>query len=161
MPKKINPYTIIRDTRENTGWTWEKDEGSKSFIPIDGTKIDTLDAGDYSIEGMQHIVRIERKASISELYGNLMSSEHKQRFYREMEKLKDIKYKCIVIESSISREVFGMSPCNLFSPIPCSKIILELNKIYFDFGVPYHFVGDAGHRFVRMYFDQVVRREQH
>lgn len=159
MARKYQPYTIIRDTREQTGWTWAADVDKSYYIPILGTVTSCLDAGDYSVQGKEGLIRIERKASFAELYGNLVDKDNKERFYREMEKLKDIPYKCIVIESNISKEIFGMSPCNLFRPIPCTKIINELNKIYFEFGVPYHFVGDAGMKFTRMYIDQILRIE--
>jgi hypothetical protein len=62
------------------------------------TEFRKLDAGDYSIEGMEHILAIERKSTSGELYGNLAKTSMKERFYRELDKLSKIQKAIILCE---------------------------------------------------------------
>lgn len=75
---------IIIDTREQKAWTFDD-------IEVINTKLDT---GDYSIEGFADQIVIERKSSVSELAMNIVS----KRFWNELERMKDIKYRIIICE---------------------------------------------------------------
>jgi ERCC4-type nuclease len=84
-------YKVIRDTREQNGWT---------FMPAkacEGTVSGTLKTGDYSIEGYQDILTIERKGSIAELATNLVED----RFERELERMQSFKYAFMILEFSM------------------------------------------------------------
>ena len=85
---------IIRDTREQYGFFTDP------FVTTAEIIVRGLKAGDYSIEGLEHFVCIERKASTGELYGNLAKESSRNRFHREMEKLAKIKYRYILCEFS-------------------------------------------------------------
>ena len=80
---------IIRDTREQ--------QGIEFFAQAEILE-QALDAGDYTIEGLESFIRIERKASTGELYHNLAKKTMKERFHREMEKLDTIQNAYIVCE---------------------------------------------------------------
>tara|TARA_Y100001938_G_scaffold134373_1_gene194756 strand:- start:655 stop:1110 length:456 start_codon:yes stop_codon:yes gene_type:complete len=80
---------IIRDTREQQGF---------QFFAQAEIIEQALDAGDYTIEGLEDFIRIERKASTGELYHNLAKKTMKARFHREMEKLDTIHNAYIVCE---------------------------------------------------------------
>lgn len=87
-------YTIIKDTRERDGWTFEPYQKCKGMIDH------VLKTGDYSIVGMEEIVCIERKASSSEIAINVGSD--RVRFYKELERMRAIPHKFIICEFSCS-----------------------------------------------------------
>lgn len=78
------------DTREQLGF---------DFFAQGAEIVDvTLGAGDYTIEGLEEYIAIERKASTGELSGNLGKVKMRERFYRELEKLNTIQEAYIVCE---------------------------------------------------------------
>lgn len=81
---------IVRDTREQQGWSF-------AFYQCDIIH-KKLDYGDYSLEGLENSVGIERKASTGELYLNLGQKKNKERFYRELEVLSTFDLRQIVCE---------------------------------------------------------------
>lgn len=77
-------FTIIRDTREQKGWAF-----------VDCNVIDRkLDTGDYSIDGLEHILCIERKSSLSEFATNITS----ERFYKELERMSTFQHAFLLCE---------------------------------------------------------------
>jgi DNA excision repair protein ERCC-4 len=82
--------SIAIDTREQNPFWFPSD------IP---TQIRSLKTGDYSLVGYEDQVAIERKSK-SDCYGSLSSGRN--RFERELERLKELDFAAIVIESSIS-----------------------------------------------------------
>lgn len=83
---------ILIDSREKRPYDFEGDD---AFASIKHTK---LDAGDYSLEGLEHIIVIERKASVDELFLNF--TKDIKRLNAEFERLKDHKIKVIMIEAT-------------------------------------------------------------
>jgi DNA excision repair protein ERCC-4 len=84
---------VIIDTREQHPWTFEGQS-------ITTTKA-KLEAGDYSIEGLERRVAIERK-SIDDWVGTVM--RERARFYRELELLRALDFRCVIIETGV-REI--------------------------------------------------------
>jgi hypothetical protein len=84
-------YKVIRDTREQNGWTFMAGKA------CEGTISGTLKTGDYSIEGYQDILTLERKGSIAELATNLVED----RFERELERMESFKYAFMILEFSM------------------------------------------------------------
>ena len=90
--KKTPNYTVIKDTREQDGWT---------FSPYDmceGMEVNTLHTGDYTLKGFEDIVCVERKASVSEIATNL--GKKKKAFYNEMERMRDFNFRYLLLEFS-------------------------------------------------------------
>lgn len=88
-------YKVIRDTREQAegnGWWFEA--GDRCL----GTVSAKLDTGDYSLEGLEDILCIERKASTGEFAKNIIES----RFERELERMETFKYPFIILEFTIA-----------------------------------------------------------
>jgi hypothetical protein len=150
--------TIIRDTREQLGWVFDPEEKQPSKVQVLGTVTKTLDAGDYSIEGYEHLVRIERKAGFCELFGNMTPVAHKERFIREMEKLKDIPYKYLVIESVLSNDIFGLTIPQFYKSPPVSAVVRWVYELQMDYGIVPIFAGEAGKKTVRYLFETIMRR---
>jgi ERCC4-type nuclease len=86
-------YKVIKDTREQDGWF---------FSPYDaciGMEIKTLHTGDYTLEGFEDVVCVERKACVSEIAMNL--GRKKGAFNAEIERMKDYAFSFIICEFSI------------------------------------------------------------
>ncbi len=88
------PYTVIRDTREkqNHGWIWNP---RKDLCT--GTVMRKLDTGDYTLDGFEDVLAIERKGSVAEWAQNVTQ----KRFKKELQRLDKIKYPWILLEFSI------------------------------------------------------------
>lgn len=85
MPPRLQPYTIVCDTREQRPY----------FLNDGPCVVKKLDAGDYSIVGLEAVVAIERK-SLQDFWGCL--TKGRERFERELARLAAITYPAIVIE---------------------------------------------------------------
>lgn len=81
---KKNDFTIIVDTREQQPWSF--DHYTKA-----NRKLDT---GDYSVEGLENVLAIERKKSINEIANNIVES----RFKDVISRLSGVKYSYILLE---------------------------------------------------------------
>ncbi len=92
----IAPFTIIVDTREQLPYTFEdiRVGRKKSFV---WAKTKTLSTGDYSLEGYENRVCVERK-SLADLYGTL--GRGRKRFEREFERMQTMDASMIVIEAT-------------------------------------------------------------
>lgn len=85
-----NKYTVLRDTREQDGWEFTNAAKGVIMIPK------KLDTGDYTLEGYEKILCIERKASPSEVAQNI--GRDKERFNREIDRMRDFKHAFIICE---------------------------------------------------------------
>ena len=81
-------FTIIVDTREQHPWEL------KHYT----TASRKLDTGDYSVEGFENILCIERKYSISEFVNNM----GEKRFKDVLERMQPYQYSFIIKYNSIS-----------------------------------------------------------
>ena len=77
-------FTIIVDTREQQPWSF-------SNYTIANRKLDT---GDYSIEGLEDTLCIERKKSVSEFANNIVESRFKDVIMR----MSQLKYSFLLLE---------------------------------------------------------------
>lgn len=95
----VCPYSIVIDSREQAPFFFEglrmvKSRGGGIVQP--SLMISGLPAGDYSIDGLESEIAIERK-SLSDLYGTL--GKGRDRFKRELEKLSAMKFAAVVVEA--------------------------------------------------------------
>jgi ERCC4-type nuclease len=86
---KHDDFTIIIDTREQQPWSFE-------HYTTANRKLDT---GDYSIEGLEDVVCIERKKSISEVANNLTES----RFIDVVDRMSKYKYPFLLLEFDLAQ----------------------------------------------------------
>lgn len=84
----MDDFTVIIDTREQNPWN----------IKHHATAVQKLDTGDYSIEGMEEILCIERKQSISEFVNNMSE----KRFKDVLKRMENYKYRYIIFEFNFS-----------------------------------------------------------
>lgn len=83
-------YTIIKDTREQSGYHF------RQYDTCEGMIEKKLDTGDYSIVGLEDKICIERKGCIEELALNL--GQKKKTFMKEIERMKAYEHKFLVLE---------------------------------------------------------------
>lgn len=89
---------LVIDTRERTPFDFDGEEDFESIVH------EKLDAGDYSLRGLEHIIVIERKANADELFNNF--TQNKDRIFAEFDRLKNHKLKIMIIEQTCE-EVFN------------------------------------------------------
>lgn len=117
----IEKFTIIRDTREkpNHGWWFDEDDMCA------GTVSRKVDIGDYSIEGLENLICLERKESVSELANNVIQ----ERFAKQLRSMKDFKYSFLLLEFDWN-DIEGF-PMNTDLPLPTKlKIEIKPSTIY-------------------------------
>ncbi len=137
LPKKSSkskskyPVTILYDDRERKPW--------KIYSLMFKFKRTRLKCGDYTIEGFEDIVAIEKKSGILELISNL-SGKDRPRFKRFLEKLSKYPIKCIVIEDSLSHIEAAFRSCPRTHLTPAS-IYYWLSVITIHYQIPILFVG--------------------
>ncbi len=83
---------ILCDTREQLPLT------------LPNSRRATLATGDYSVEGYEQLIAVERK-TLEDLYGCFGQS--RERFVRELDRLAAYRYPAIVIEASLAQVVAG------------------------------------------------------
>ena len=83
-------FHIIKDTREKEGHGWWFEENAY----CSGTTKAKVNVGDYTVEGMEHILCIERKESVSEFAGNCVE----KRFQRELDRMSTFPHAFLLFE---------------------------------------------------------------
>ncbi len=151
---------ILIDSREKIPWGFEIEDKVKSGYKtrVAGSEVVTLDAADYTLAGYEDLIRIERKASFSELFCNMTPVANRDRFEREMQKLSDIKHKYLLIESSPTRDLLGMSIPQFYKSPPCSVIVKWLESLEDLYNIKIRYVNDCGVKYARMLFEQCVKK---
>jgi ERCC4-type nuclease len=128
--KQIEKFTIVVDTREQLPYKFNiVDE-------CNGAISKKLECGDYSILNLEHVISIERKKSVAELYNNL--GKDRGRFFNELENLRRIKYKFLVLEFSYDDIKKGC----IYSRISPNYIISNLLKLQLEYGINVIYAGN-------------------
>jgi hypothetical protein len=151
---------ILIDQREKLPWVFNCEEEIKKGYKthIIGSESVLLDAADYTIKGYEDLIAVERKAGFCELFGNLTPVAHKDRFEREMVKLAKVRFKYLIVESSLSLDIMGMSLQNFKYPLPVSRIISWIYDLQRDYGIVPIFAGNAGQKMCRKLFEDTIRK---
>jgi len=99
------PYTLIIDTREQASHDFhnipaDTADDKKGGVLAIKTKRLGLKTGDYSIEGLQHRVAVERK-SMEDLYNCVGNDRH--RFEQQLSRLNELECGVVVVEADLRR----------------------------------------------------------
>ena len=123
IPKPV----IIVDTREQAPFEF-------TDFPnwIEGTTRRKLDFGDYSVVGMERLIRLERK-SLSDLITTLM--QNRQRFFRECEGLARFRHAAILVEATYEdvKSFYDEDLCTSAHPNAVSG---SLDAVEAKYGIP-------------------------
>ncbi len=86
----MEPVRVICDTREQLPYVF-----SDRVVAVRRA----LPAGDYSVEGLEHLVAIERKA-LDDFVSCVI--HERERFHRLLHKLQAIELACVVVEANLA-----------------------------------------------------------
>jgi len=162
MPRLVLPtYTVIRDTREQTGRGWIFNAHPEERKPprCAGTIIDTLKTGDYSLVGYTDILAVERKFAFSELWVNY-SAKKRKAFEAEMERMSNLKYPYMIIESLFTPDTLELSPPQFAKGVPGKSLVRWIINLSAKYGVQVIPAGQCGWKICQMIFEEVVRLEK-
>jgi ERCC4-type nuclease len=135
---KSGPATIIIDTREQEPFSFD------SRLVAAARR--ALPAGDYSIEGLEERVAVERKR-LDDFVSTVIHS--RERFRTELRKLAEYRAACVVVEAGVAdvllRRYRGEAHPN--------AVLGNALSIILDFRVPVFFCGNrqAACQFVQAY----------
>lgn len=92
ITRQIPKPVVVIDTREQQPLSFAR-------FPnwIAGERVATVKTGDYTIEGMEHLIAMERK-SLPDLIGTLM--HNRERFFAMCERLAQFRWRCILVEAT-------------------------------------------------------------
>lgn len=160
MGRMILPsYTVIRDSRDKEGFGWDFKPHKPERRPprCNGMVVQTLETGDYSLVGYEDILAIERKFDYSELWVNYGKRDL---FEQEMGRMKNIKYKYILIESQLTSDTLNLSPPQFAKGVPGHALIGWLCNLSLIYGVHIIPVGSTGKKYCQLIFENVIRNEK-
>lgn len=153
------PIIVKRDDREKEGhgWIFNKTQ----FCA--GTEIHHLKTGDYTLEGFEKYLTIERKESVTEFVGNLSN----KCFKNELIRMADIEKSFVLLEFEFAdlinwpdssgihdRKILAQLP--LLHPQSALTKFLEL-KLEYPY-VDFQFVGNHGKILAGSIFKRVIER---
>jgi ERCC4-type nuclease len=130
-----NEFTIIVDTREQQPWEFEHHTVAHK----------KLDTGDYSIDGLQHLLGIERKKSISEFANNITESRFKDVIMR----MSQLKYSFLLLEFDLEDVLIypigSTVPKKMWDKIKISPAFLlkHIIELQINHNIKVIFCGDA------------------
>lgn len=128
-------FTVIIDTREQQPWEF-------SNYAIANRKLDT---GDYSIEGLEHLLCIERKKSVSEFANNIVES----RFKDVVMRMSQLKYSFLLLEFDLQDimiyPVGSTVPKRMWDKIKISPAFLlkSILDLQLNHNIIVYFCGDS------------------
>jgi DNA excision repair protein ERCC-4 len=141
------PMTIIIDTREQLPYLFDDIESVVSYT----TERGTLSAGDYSVQGSEQQICIERK-TLGDAYGTF--GRGRERFERELQRMAAMQHAVVVIEAAW-HEIATRRPGHVRKMTP-QAVVRSMTAWRQRFGV--HFVA-AGNRVLaeRLTFRELER----
>ena len=117
--------TLVADTREQVPYAF----GSRPVVRR------ALPAGDYSVEGFESAVAVERK-TLADFVGSAIRA--RERFLREIERLAGYPHACVVVEAGLPDVLAGCYPSGAHP----QSVFGAAVSICVDHGVPVYFCGD-------------------
>lgn len=152
-------YTIIKDSREKLGWDFAPDNFCKEM------RVEGLYTGDYTVEGLEKVLCIERKRNTSEISINLLGKD--KRFYDELERMSTFKYAYIIYEFGFADIVnfpynSGM-PYSIQKSIKITGGLLLKTQIEIQLKFPFIqfvYAGNKGKEYALSLMKRVVEREK-
>ena len=128
-------FEIIVDTREQQPWIFEHHAKS----------CEKLDTGDYSVRGLEHLLCIERKKSVSEIANNITE----KRFKDVVSRMTQYKYSFLLLEfdfdNVLSYPVGSNVPKRMWDKLKITPnfLIKHLVELQIYFNIKVLFCGSA------------------
>lgn len=148
---------IIRDNQEKTNaWWWEPD-GS-----FGGTEVRHLPTADYTLEGYEHLLLIEKKESAKEIAGNVFDPA----FDRELQRLELIPHAFVVCSFTI-QEVYDYPRNSGLPPFLWRKLRVRgptimrcLEEFWLKYKTKWIFAGNKGQEVATGIFKRMMESER-
>jgi ERCC4-type nuclease len=141
----VDRITVVVDTREQEPYAFDAGcEVVRRALP----------AGDYSIEGFEDSVAVERK-TLKDFVSTVI--RQRKRFYRELQRLEEYEAACVVVESDLRDVLTGRYRSGAHPNAVLGTVI----SIVVDFDIPVFFCSDrqAACRFVEGYLLRFCRKK--
>jgi DNA excision repair protein ERCC-4 len=122
----MGPVRVVIDTREQLPYSFsDRVVAVRSALP----------AGDYSVEGLEHLLAVERK-SLDDFVSSVI--RERPRFRRELEKLRAYRVAAVVVEAGLA-DIFAH---RYHSGVHPNAVVGAALSIIVDYGVPVFFCSD-------------------
>jgi ERCC4-type nuclease len=140
----MSEFRIVIDTREQAGYSFTC-----------ATVRRKLEAGDYSVDGLESLVAVERK-SLADFTRTVLHEF--PRFAAELNQLAQLPHACVVVEADLDRVLRGQAADTLRGAAPASLLGAAVH-IQARFGVPVLWCGSrqAACAFTDAYLRMVAR----
>ena len=127
ITRRIPKPVVVIDTREQVPFEFT---GLNNWVG--GTTRRKLDVGDYSVVGMERLLRLERK-SLTDLITTLM--QWRKRFFKECEALAQFRHSALLVEATYEevKSFYGSELCTEAHPNAVSG---SLDAVEARFGIP-------------------------
>ena len=126
MAKRSRKIKILHDYREKRPWD---DVYFGDDFEVDAVNMKT---GDYTVEGMEDIVRIEKKANWEEIMLNLSKKKNRINFIKELRRMQKYPIRLLLVQDSMDR-ICHMKLHNVHTtPM---MVMSFLSDIVVDYGV--------------------------
>jgi DNA excision repair protein ERCC-4 len=122
----MTPVRVVIDTREQLPYSF-----SDRVVAVRAS----LPAGDYSVEGLEGVLAVERK-SLDDFVSSVI--RERPRFRRELEKLRTYQAACVVVEAGLA-DIFAHRYHSGAHP---NAVVGAALSIIVDYGVPVFFCSD-------------------
>jgi len=141
----MNRVVVVVDTREQEPYSFdpERVEVVRRALP----------AGDYSLQGMEHLVAVERK-SLDDFVQTVIHS--RERFKKELIELQKCSSACVVVEASFQDVLSGVYTSGAHP----NSVIGSALSIIVDYNIPVFFCSNrqAARLFVEEYLLKFYRK---
>lgn len=159
QPPLVAPFTILVDDREGLPYDFAgfhagaKEGHTLLEVPVRRKRLET---GDYSIEGLEGQVIVERK-SLHDLYSTL--GQGRDRFKAEHERMAQVPKARVVIEATYEDVLFRPPSLSRLNPKSVHRTMLAWS---IRFGVPWFFAGsrDLAHLYTFRFLQYAWREHQ-
>jgi ERCC4-type nuclease len=137
-------FRIVIDTREQAPWAFD--------CPTVRRK---LNAGDYSVEGLETIVAVERK-SLKDFVATVIHDF--PRFAAELDRLARYETACVVVEADLDDVLRGLAGEDLRGASP-ESVLGAAVRVGLQWGIPVFWCGSrqAARAFTNAYLRMFVR----
>jgi ERCC4-type nuclease len=129
LSKQAKPVILV-DTREKNPWKLDKSFKCKS---------QKLDTADYSIEGFEDQIAIEKKADLNEFIADI-SGRYRPTFKRFLNRLSQYPVKAIIIDDSLARAPEAIRETK-GTRLDSSSVYYWVTRISLEYGIPVIFTG--------------------
>ncbi|TWT30687.1 hypothetical protein [Blastopirellula retiformator] len=164
MKPLINPYTILIDSAEQApfsfqGMTADSNRGYRPIVINWGQNLrrECLgrypdSRGDYSVEGLEQLVGVERK-SMEDIQGTILGFEktdrgvvvdtgRRERFEQELSNLAALPFACVIVEANLDAVVTNVPEWGSKPPEVNGKILFRsILSFQNTYRVPWFFCG--------------------